>query len=438
MKRNQFISYMDAPDNLSGDDSVLLAEIVKNFPYFQTAHLLYTKSLHNQHSIHYNNQLKITAAYATSRKRLHELITKKTIIDDNNKLAKTENTVIDKLVKQQTAANPAVTPIAAKITEAINEAITEQKIIEESVPATIETPELSIKTEIKPPVEETILQTSKPVTEPVVIEITEALTQAVAEKERTEESVSVIPEYVETPIEKEITRTTEEQAVTQVASNNDVELTINTTAETIKPEKGIAELEKNYLQEAAIAATEIDLANTTIPDTEEKNSAAIEESDFILNMSATEVENERVEELNHLDEAEDVNNQTEPHTFTEWLKLLPKLTTTIINKEQETFNEKPEIQSLKKSKKALIDKFLKEEPRIKPKAEFFNPANVAKQSIADDITFVSETLAKIYLQQENYNKALEAYENLRLKYPEKRLYFATQIKQIRKLINQNN
>ena len=76
MNRTQFISFIAAPDNLSGADATLLSGLVKNFPYFQTAHLLYAKSLHNQHSIHYNNQLKITAAYATDRKVLHRLITK--------------------------------------------------------------------------------------------------------------------------------------------------------------------------------------------------------------------------------------------------------------------------------------------------------------------------------------------------------------------------
>src|SRR5687768_3304202 len=77
MNRGQFISYMEDPDKLSGSDAVLLSGLIKNFPYFQTAYLLYAKSLHNQNSIHYNNQLKVTAAYSTDRKVLHRLITRK-------------------------------------------------------------------------------------------------------------------------------------------------------------------------------------------------------------------------------------------------------------------------------------------------------------------------------------------------------------------------
>ncbi|HLC82237.1 MAG TPA: hypothetical protein VJI69_00310, partial [Bacteroidia bacterium] len=76
MNKIQFISYVETPEKISGNDSVLLAELLKDFPYFQTAHLLYAKSLHNINSIHYNNQLRVTAAYATDRKILHRLITK--------------------------------------------------------------------------------------------------------------------------------------------------------------------------------------------------------------------------------------------------------------------------------------------------------------------------------------------------------------------------
>jgi hypothetical protein len=48
---------------------------------------------------------------------------------------------------------------------------------------------------------------------------------------------------------------------------------------------------------------------------------------------------------------------------------------------------------------------------------------------------MTETLAKVYLQQNNYQKALQAYKILSLKYPEKSGFFADQIRAINKHIN---
>ena len=79
MNKNQFISLLEKPDELSSENTTLLSSLVKEFPYFQTAHLLYVKNLNDQNSIHYNNQLQIAAAYSTDRKVLYELINKQEI-----------------------------------------------------------------------------------------------------------------------------------------------------------------------------------------------------------------------------------------------------------------------------------------------------------------------------------------------------------------------
>lgn len=52
-----------------------------------------------------------------------------------------------------------------------------------------------------------------------------------------------------------------------------------------------------------------------------------------------------------------------------------------------------------------------------------------------DHSFVTETLAKIYWQQKHYKKAIQAYEKLSLKYPEKNTYFAGQIEKLKKITN---
>lgn len=55
---------------------------------------------------------------------------------------------------------------------------------------------------------------------------------------------------------------------------------------------------------------------------------------------------------------------------------------------------------------------------------------LAKKSVEMGSELVTETLAKIFLAQGNHAKALDTYEKLRLKYPEKSHYFASQIQKL--------
>jgi len=59
---------------------------------------------------------------------------------------------------------------------------------------------------------------------------------------------------------------------------------------------------------------------------------------------------------------------------------------------------------------------------------------VLKNSVAEPDEMVTETLAMIYFQQKKYDKALEAFQKLSLKYPEKSAYFASRIEEIEKYL----
>ncbi len=57
------------------------------------------------------------------------------------------------------------------------------------------------------------------------------------------------------------------------------------------------------------------------------------------------------------------------------------------------------------------------------------------EDISDSL--MTETLARIYLEQKNYNKAIQSYKILSLKYPEKSSFFADQLKLIVELKDNN-
>lgn len=83
----------------------------------------------------------------------------------------------------------------------------------------------------------------------------------------------------------------------------------------------------------------------------------------------------------------------------------------------------------------IIESFIKKDPQISPpKPEQIDNENKAKKSAEDANDLVSETLAKIYIEQMLYDKAIDTYEKLSLKFPEKSRYFADLIQSIEKKI----
>ena len=91
---------------------------------------------------------------------------------------------------------------------------------------------------------------------------------------------------------------------------------------------------------------------------------------------------------------------------------------------------------VKRKEDQLIERFIIQEPHIHPpSSDKLDTENKAKKSSEDADILVTETLAKIYLDQMLYHKALDTYKKLLLKFPEKNRYFTAQIELIENKIN---
>jgi hypothetical protein len=82
---------------------------------------------------------------------------------------------------------------------------------------------------------------------------------------------------------------------------------------------------------------------------------------------------------------------------------------------------------------ALIDLFIRNEPTIGPirqEDEHRGVKELAKESLVEDASLITETMARIYAGQGQIGRARRAYKLLALKYPEKSVYFAAQSKKL--------
>ena len=120
-------------------------------------------------------------------------------------------------------------------------------------------------------------------------------------------------------------------------------------------------------------------------------------------------------------------DKNETHSFNEWLQLS---TTKPINR-----GKVEKVKIKKDSKDFLINRFIENNPKISSlKKDETIDVVIPKNKV--DKSLMTETLAKVYLEQKKFSKAIKAYEILSLKYPEKSGFFADQIKGIKKLKKQ--
>ncbi|MFM1879338.1 MAG: hypothetical protein RLZZ241_2204 [Bacteroidota bacterium] len=131
----------------------------------------------------------------------------------------------------------------------------------------------------------------------------------------------------------------------------------------------------------------------------------------------------------------------ERHSFSQWLQLTRLQT--LDEPTPEMANSKSESNALenvdREKKFELIDRFIATNPKIIPNRDSEeSPKRVQTAPELDKKELMTETLARIYLEQGKFKKALQAYRILILKYPEKSSFFADQIKAVEKLQDVKN
>ena len=245
----------------------------------------------------------------------------------------------------------------------------------------------------------------------------------------------------------------------------EVEVEVENEVEVSDSEARFGIVEEVNVEDARVKleAPEVDdLADLAFQNFEEKYLGKEELGDSAVNISDSKaakvevvavdkeemVEENKAEELPITMEEEKIISMIEPHDFLTWLQAKKTKANQELKSEEKKEEEHSKEELIdqtsnnqggeKRIRKfnALIDKFIETSPSIsKPQpTKFYNPAQKARESVTENFDMVTETLAKIYVKQNNYKKAILVYEKLSLLYPEKIEYFSNQISELQALL----
>jgi hypothetical protein len=231
--------------------------------------------------------------------------------------------------------------------------------------------------------------------------------QPISEEEIVEE-ISSEEKTAETSFEKAKKLEVEEIKVISEQIESEIEET-NKVQETNTKEQTVEELDEldKLINSAAIASSFVERELESLQEIKQ-------EAEIIQNFEEEE-KTETIEETNALEKISIESDS--PKSFTDWLKASQNSIQEEIEEEDQE-ERKPEYYTFEK-----------------PKKEFFSPTKKAKESLDENKMPVSETLAKIFALQGNFSKAIYVYEQLILIFPEKKPFFATQIKNLKKKLN---
>ena len=254
----------------------------------------------------------------------------------------------------------------------------------------------------------------------------------------TQEEVIAIDSELE---EVEILKKNEVDEIPESAEISESMLTTD-LVEIIEPKITTEEVLENEILNTENEVVELEIESNSDFKLQEEQLNLDIISEVVSNVYTENIEIEALEE-EKIEVDEKISEQIEPEistiqtediqtkrSFTSWLKMGEVSTNPVEPKKKE--HKEEDIEIIEKQIDKIINKFIEKEPSIsRPQKEFYSPSKKAKESINPDSLIYTETLANIFAIQGNFPKAIVAYEQLMLTIPEKKVFFANRIEELK-------
>ena len=383
MNKADLSKYIMNPENLD-ERSIGEVNLLKdNFPYFQTAYLLATKNHHNISSPDFDRILHLSAAYVSDRRMLYDLLY-------NLKPDYEPPISTGRIIKDNLKDN-------------ISEILTSQL-------QNLDKPDLD-KMEL---ITEVSIDVKKEYGEGIELDNLDLRLKPFPtgddhqEQQGTDEIISIEGEIQEKQVK------------------NEPEILELEEQKPHSPEQDIETITRD-----SPPAADDQIGHITLPGPEIDDSIEFDLEEDVTREKADE--NDQTEQK--AVEIDTEKKDSPHHTFTGWLKTLDDQAGPAVAAGEDTTDKSGK----KASDVDLIDNFInKGSGKILPVENSETGAvDISEESVQEHDGFITDTLAKIYVKQGYYSKAIFAYEKLILKFPEKSSYFAAQIEEIKKIVRSN-
>ncbi|NVK27497.1 MAG: hypothetical protein HWE14_05600 [Flavobacteriia bacterium] len=446
MRKQDLHHWLNNPESIDDKATESLEGALRDFPYSAVLQQLYLRGLENQKSYLATAQLKKAAMWSPNRFKLKEWLE----IDEDlsGKLGD-----LPERPKRETPPRPEPKKEVATPPEKKEEERPKSTIDQKPEPKPISLPPKESSKPVQLPKKEAPVEGHRTQLGDDLSHLPPKVREIVEKSRRLKNQygTSGVPIPEEAPEKVERPEVTAPTSVVKDEPEEDLSETLEEVVEEVVPE----EVEDNSTDEGQEEQepVEIDMTGVSLPplldvasqnDEEEAEERTFARPIILDELTSTSRQEEAVEldftawlrmKAGKSEEPTEVEAAEEVSTEIHWSEAAESAP------EEKEAEEKVETSKLKKMQ--LIDRFIQDQPKISPlkRAESASVNQHEKQKsidvsamgseVGDD--FITETLAQVYKQQGALDKALSAYEILRLKYPEKSSFFADQISEIRRL-----